>query len=190
MSSTNPELNTTQMQLTRQWLEQVVIGLRLCPFAAQPLLENRVRIHVCNSTTELHLLETLHAELDWLDQQPTAELETTLLVLPDMLTNFADYNQFLDQVDALLSEFSWQGKYQVASFHPQYCFAGVAPEAAENLTNRAPYPILHLIREDSMAAALAHIERPEDIPEQNVRRVTSLRPDEKHQLFPWIFSAS
>ncbi|NOX92498.1 MAG: DUF1415 domain-containing protein [Gammaproteobacteria bacterium] len=178
------------MQLTRQWLEQVVIGLGLCPFAAQPLLENRVRIHVCDSTTELHLLETLHAELDWLDQHPDTELETTLLVLPNMLADFADYNQFLDQVDALLDEFSWHGKYQVASFHPQYCFAGVAPEAAENLTNRAPYPILHLIREDSLAVALAHVERPEEIPAQNIRRVNSLRMDEKYRLFPWIFPLS
>ncbi len=188
MSSTNAELNAIQTQLTRQWLEQVVIGLGFCPFAAQPLLENRVRIQICDSTTELHLLETLHAELDGLDQQSATELETTLLVVPNMLTNFADYNQFLDQADALLDAFSWYGKYQVASFHPQYCFAGVALEAAENLTNRAPYPILHLIREDSLAAVLAHVERPEEIPARNIRRVNSLRTDEKHRLFPWIFS--
>ncbi len=187
MSSTNTEKSATQMQLTRQWLEQVVIGLGLCPFAAQPLLENRVRIQVCDSTTELQLLETLHAELDRLDQQPASELETTLLVLPNMLADFADYNQFLDQVDALLDEFAWHGKYQIASFHPHYCFAGVAPEAAENLTNRAPYPILHLIREDSLATVLAHVERPEDIPAQNIHRVNSLGSDEKHRLFPWVF---
>jgi len=190
ISSTNSELNATQVQLTRQWLEQVVIGLGLCPFAAQPLLENRVRIQVCDSTTELQLLETLYAELDWLDQQPDTELETTLLVSPNMLTNFADYNQFLDQVDTLLDEFSWHGKYQVASFHPQYCFANVAPEAAENLTNRSPYPTLHLIREASLTAALTHIERPEEIPAQNIRRVNSLHSDEKRRLFPWVFSAT
>ncbi len=188
MSSTNPEPNATQIQLTRQWLEQVVIGLGLCPFAAQPLLENRVRIQICDSTTEGHLLETLHAELDWLDQQSAAELETTLLVLSGMLADFADYNQFLNRVDALLAAFSWQGKYQVASFHPQYCFAGVVPEAAENLTNRAPYPILHLIREDSLSAALARTDRPEDIPAQNIRRVNALRTEEVRRLFPWLFS--
>ncbi len=190
MLSTSSEQHATHMQLTRQWLEQVVIGLELCPFAAQPLLENRVRIQVCDSTTEWQLLEALHAELDRLDQHPATELETTLLVLPDMLADFADYNQFLDQVDALLDEFSWYGKYQVASFHPQYCFAGVAPEAAENLTNRAPYPIFHLIREDSLAAVLANVERPEDIPAQNILRVNSLRMDEKHRLFPWVFRLS
>jgi len=189
-SSTNSEPHSPQIQLTRQWLEQVVIGLGLCPFAAQPWLENRVRIHVCDCTTESHLLETLHTELNRLDQQPATELETTLLVLPDMLTDFADYNQFLDQVDALLGAFSWCGTYQIASFHPQYCFAGVAPEASENLTNRAPYPILHIIREDSLASALEHTERPEEIPAQNIRRVTSLRTNEKHRLFPWVFPAT
>jgi len=176
-------------QLTRQWLEQVVIGLGLCPFAAQPVLENRVRIQVANCVTEIDLLETLYEELTLLDQQPASTLETTLLVVPDMLQDFTDYNQFLDRADALLAQFGWEGKYQVASFHPQYCFAGVAPTAAENLTNRSPFPTFHLIREDSLAEAISHYARPEDIPTQNIHRMNALNTKEKQKLFPWIFTA-
>ncbi len=181
-------VNADAEKLTRQWLEQVVIGLGLCPFAAQPMLEKRVRIQVSNCESEFDLLEALHEEFSLLDQQPPTTLETTLLVAPNMLLDFADYNQFLDRVDALLAQFSWEGKYQVASFHPQYCFADVAPEAAENLTNRAPFPIFHLIREDSLAEALAHVAQPEEIPAQNIQRMNTLNEEEKRKLFPWIFS--
>lgn len=186
--SANPELERTQVQLTRQWLEQVVVGLGLCPFAAQPMLEDRVRIKVYPDTTELALLEMLHEELGLLDQEAAHVLETTLLVIPNMLTTFDEYNQFLDRVDALLETFCWNGKYQVASFHPQYCFAGVAADAAENLTNRAPYAILHLIREDSLAAALENFDRPEEIPVRNIERVNALSTSEQRRLFPWLFS--
>jgi len=174
-------------QLTRQWLEQVVVGLGLCPFAAKPLLEEQVRIQVCDCASELDLLEVLHEELSLLDEQPATDIETTLLVMPNMLADFADYNQFLNHVDALLEQFGWEGEYQVASFHPQYCFADVQPDAAENLTNRAPFPILHLIREQSIAKALAHVEHPEEIPAQNIRRVSALSAEERQALFPWLF---
>ncbi len=187
--SANLESESTHAQLTRQWLERVVVGLGLCPFAAQPLLENRVRIKVYSGTTELALLEMLHEELDLLDQQPATAIETTLLVIPNMLNDFDNYNQFLDRVDALLETFCWDGRYQVASFHPQYCFAGVAPQAAENLTNRAPYALLHLIREDSIAAALENVERPEEIPVRNIAQVNALSTNEQRRLFPWLFSA-
>lgn len=182
-------VNADPAQLTRQWLEQVVIGLGLCPFAAQPTLENRVHIQVCHCTTDFDLLKTLHAALTLLDEQSAETVETTLLVIPSMLGDFDDYNQFLDQVDALLAQFGWEGKYQVASFHPQYRFADVTADAAENLTNRAPFPILHLIREDSLAEALANVARPEDIPEHNIRRMNALSAAQKQKLFPWLFAA-
>jgi uncharacterized protein len=182
MSSTNVEA----LRLTRQWLEQVVVGLGLCPFAAKPLLEKRIRIELCDCTNELDLLEKLHDELSLLNERPASELETTLLVMSNMLSDFADYNQFLDRVDALLAQFGWEGQYQVASFHPQYCFAGVDPADAENLTNRSPFPVLHLIREASLAAVLAHVEHPEQIPEDNIRRMHALSAEQRLALFPWL----
>jgi hypothetical protein len=185
-----PSKNTDPVRLTQQWLNEVVIGLGLCPFAAQPVLERRVRIRACDCESELELLETLHEELTLLEQQPAETLETSLLVIPNMLADFADYNQFLDRADALLAQFGWEGKYQIASFHPQYRFADTPPDAAENLTNRAPFATLHLIREQSLTEALAGVEHPEDIPTRNIERMQQLSPEEKRQYFPWLFTAN
>ena len=186
MSSKNAEVE----RLTRQWLNEVVIGLGLCPFAANPTQEQRVRIEVCDCKHEYNLLHALHDELDLLDQETAETLETTLLVIPQMLTDFDDFNQFLDQADALLSEFGWEGEYQIASFHPQYRFADVDAEAAENLTNRAPFPTLHLIREQSLEQVLAQVDHPEAIPARNIDCMNSLSKAEKQQYFPWLFTAS
>ena len=177
----------TPKDQVQQWLEQVVIGLNLCPFAAKPNRNKQIRIQVCDSDTELGLLEMLQAELTSLDENPASELETTLLVIPNMLHEFDDYNQFLDLVDALLDEFEWAGEYQVASFHPQYCFAGVAPDSPENLTNRSPYPLLHIIREASIEAALEHYDDPEGIPERNIEKMHALSEDEKRRLFGYLY---
>lgn len=179
--------NSDPARLTRQWLEQVVIGLGLCPFAAQPTNEDRVRIHVSTAQSDAELLESLQAELILLDQQAASSLETTLLVVPHMLADFADYNQFLDKVDLLLEHFHWTEKYQIASFHPQYRFAGTTEHAAENLTNRSPYPVLHIIREASLTSALQDFAAADEIPARNIKRMESLDEAEKRQLFPWLF---
>lgn len=182
MSEQRPESVAVQ-----QWLEQVVIGLNLCPFAAKPNRNKQIRIQLCDSDTELAVLEMLQAELTALDETPVSELETTLLIIPNLLHDFDDYNQFLDLVDALLDEFEWAGEYQVASFHPQYCFAGVAPDSPENLTNRSPYPLLHIIREASIEAVLEHYDNPKAIPQRNIEKVSALSEDEKRRLFSYLF---
>jgi len=177
-------------QQVQQWLEQVVIGLNLCPFAARPQRNGQVRIQVTAAKTEEALLADLQSELQRLDSTPAATLETSLLVLPEMLQDFLNYNQFLDFADALLVEGGWEGIYQVASFHPDYCFGGVDPDDPENLTNRSPYPILHLIREASLEQAINHYPDPELIPERNIARMGALSMAEKRQLFPYLFSSS
>lgn len=191
VESMKTKSEASQIKAVEQWLEQVVIGLNLCPFASKPYREKQVRIQVCEADTELALLETLQDELRLIDENPPTEpgtgIETTLLVIPNLLQRFDDYNQFLDLVDALLEEFSWTEEYQIASFHPQYCFAGVAPESPENLTNRSPYPLLHIIREASIAAALEHYTDPEGIPERNIEKMKALSEDEKRRLFGYLF---
>jgi len=174
-------------QHVRRWLEQVVVGLNLCPFAARPLRENQLRITVSEARDEESLLSDLHAELALLDEKPTQELQTTLLIAPHMLADFDTYNDLLDLVDALLDQFEWTGIYQVASFHPGYRFADTAAEDSSNLTNRAPYPILHLLREESLDQALESFPDPESIPERNIQRMESLSDDEKRRLFPYLF---
>ena len=180
----------SQIKTVERWLKDVVIGLNLCPFAAKPFGDKRIRIEVFGGDTEAGLLEMLQAEISLIDEQLAEEtgtgIETTLIIIPNMLHNFDTYNQFLDLVDALLDKFSWTGQYQIASFHPQYCFAGTVPESPENLTNRSPYPLLHIIREASIETALQHYPNPENIPDQNIAKMKALSTDDKRRLFPHL----
>lgn len=176
------------VQEVQQWLEQVVIGLKLCPFAAEPLQNQQVRIRVSIAETEDALLTDVQAELMLLDRMHPDELETSILVVPLMLADFGEYNEFLYLVNLLLREFSWNQLYQVASFHPHYCFAGAKPDATENLTNRSPYPLLHILREASVSEAIASFDQAETIPTRNIKTVQKLTPIKKKKLFPYLYS--
>lgn len=167
----------------RQWLEAIVIGLNLCPFSARPYRAGQVRIHVSHATDELELLTELQLELTRLDETPVSELETTLIAVPDMLADFLDYNDFLDRADELLDRYEWSGTYQVASFHPQYQFADTQPEDVENHTNRSPVPLLHLLREDRVEAAVSSHPDVEGIPQRNVERLRGLSAAQRLALF-------
>lgn len=171
------------------WLNTVVIGLNLCPFSVAPTRENRVRFQVTSAIVEEDLLANLTAEMELLDQTPTQKLETTLLIIPDMLRDFFDYTQFLTWAQAQLKRQGWQGVYQLASFHPNYCFAGSNPEDDENLTNRSPYPIIHIIREASLAKVLEYFDGVEEIPTRNRACVEALSIEQKQTLFPYLFGA-
>lgn len=170
-----------------QWLDEVVIGLNLCPFAARPRQEKRVRICVSHATTDEALLDDLQNELERLSDASPQEIETTLLAIPDMLADYEDYNQFLDLVDLWLEQFGWEGDLQVASFHPDYQFADTEADDAGNLTNRSPWPLLHLIREDSLEQALEHFPDVDAIPERNIKRMEALTAEERQRLFPYLF---
>ncbi|MBL4621557.1 MAG: DUF1415 domain-containing protein [Immundisolibacteraceae bacterium] len=160
-------MNTEQIvTITQNWVEQLVVGLNLCPFARAELVNQRIRFEVTQATDESGLLVALKAELLLLDQQPG--VETSLLIHPQAVTEFGDYNQFLNLVDDLVEAGGWQGVYQVASFHPDYQFGGTEPGDAENYTNRSPYPMLHLLREASLERAIEDFGDTEQIPERNI----------------------
>lgn len=165
----------------RAWLEGAVLGLKLCPFAARPYADGQVRLVISEAASPEAVLEALQRELQHLDRTPA--VETTLLVTPHALADFLDYNDFLDPVDALLAEHGGGGVYQVASFHPRYQFAGTLPEDPENYSNRAPYPILHVLREDSLERALAAYPDAEAIPDRNIDTLNRLGADRLRQLF-------
>ena len=169
----------------RQWVETVVVGLNLCPFAARELHGERIRFAVTRAATETELLADLQAEIERLDQAP--DIETTLLIHPRVLQDFADYNQFLETVDALLAATGAEGTYQVASFHPQYQFAGTSSEGVENYTNRSPYPMLHLLREASVEARIAAYPDPEQIPERNIALMQRLGATHLQKLWQACF---
>lgn len=167
---------------TRCWLERVVIHYNLCPFARKPLEAGKVRFAVSATTEPEVLLADLQRELALLRSTDAEEVETTLLIHPLVLNDFLDYNDFLDVVDALIEEEGYEGEIQVASFHPDYQFAGTQPDDAENYTNRSPYPILHLLREDSLEHAIAGYARPEKIPERNIRTLEEAGVERMREL--------
>ena len=178
----------TPENAVRTWLQSIVIDLNLCPFARQPQERGTLRIRVSKSRTEEELLIDLQREMERMQLTPAQELETTLLVITDQLHDFYDYNQFLDAADWLIKKMEWEGVFQVASFHPNYQFAGTAPDAAENYTNRAPYPILHILREESLEQAINHYPDVDSIPERNIVRMNQLSKSQLQKLFPYIDS--
>ncbi|WP_319556216.1 DUF1415 domain-containing protein [uncultured Vibrio sp.] len=180
------DINAITQQVDR-WLNDVVIGLNLCPFAAKPQRNKQIKIFVSEASQEEALLEDILLQLIELSNTEPEKLETTLVVVPNMLDDFWDYNLFIDWVEGLIKQQDWEGIFQVATFHPDYCFGGAEPEDDENLTNRSPYPIFHLIREESMEKVLKHYPDPESIPDTNIARVSALSEEERKTLFPYLF---
>jgi hypothetical protein len=164
----------------RQWVETLVVEMNLCPFAKRELVKNRVRFATTTSITEEQLLIALQAELELLNTDPS--VETTLLIHPGVLRDFYDYNQFLSYADSLLVEMELEGIYQIASFHPDYQFDGATPDAAENYTNRSPYPMLHLIREASLERVIADYPEVDQIPARNIALMNDLGQDKLRAL--------
>jgi hypothetical protein len=169
---TDPGDSDAIIASVRHWVESFVVGLNLCPFAGRELRQERIRFVVTSPTTEAELLASLQAELERLDTDPT--IETTLLIHPRVLQDFDDYNQFLETVDDLLCAMEVDGIYQVASFHPHYQFAGTEIADVENYTNRSPYPLLHLLREQSLERSIASYPDTEQIPLRNIELMKRL----------------
>lgn len=151
---------------TRRWVEQVVVAFNLCPFAKRELVKDRVRFVVSKARDEATLLDELAHELALLNVDEA--VETTLLIHPQVLQDFYHYNDFLEAADELLVDMNLEGVYQVASFHPDYQFGGTEPDDVENYTNRSPYPMLHLLREDSLSEAIDNYPEVDLIPERNI----------------------
>ncbi len=162
----------TPIESTKRWLETMVVGHNLCPFARSPYRANRIRYALTCASTELELLLALQAEIKQLADNKS--IDTTLLIHPGVLEDFYDYNQFLNVVDNYLREEKLEGIYQVASFHPNYQFSGTQPEDAENYSNRSPYPLLHLLRENQVSAAIDGHPNTGDIPTRNIQTLTSI----------------
>ncbi len=167
----------------RRWLERAVIGLNLCPFAKAVYAKDQVRIVVSDASTERALLEQLGEEMVLLRDTSSEQVDTTLLVHPQILQHFLDYNDFLDDADALVELLELDGVLQVASFHPHYQFAGSDPDDIENFSNRSPYPMLHLLREDSVARAVEAFSDPDAIVERNKMTLRKLGHDGWERLF-------
>jgi hypothetical protein len=178
MRKTDPNLDDDAiLAATRRWVEQAVIGLNLCPFAKAVYVKEQVRYVVSPATTPEALLEQLMDELQLLSDTPADKIDTTLLVHPFVLTDFLDYNEFLDVADAAIEDMSLEGELQVASFHPDYQFADTDINDIENFTNRSPYPVLQLLREESIERAVEAFPEAEEIFEKNIATMEKLGHD-------------
>lgn len=159
---------------TEQWLEKAVIGLNLCPFAKAVHVKKQIRYVVSDASTPEALLEQLMDELQHLSDTDAEQVDTTLLIHPWVLENFEDYNEFLDVADAALEDMQLDGELQIASFHPQYQFADTDRNDITNYTNRSPFPILHLLREESVDRAVEAFPEAEQIFEKNIETMEAL----------------
>lgn len=159
---------------TRLWLEKAVIGLNLCPFAKAVYVKNQVRLVVSHARHADDLLEELDRELDRLMATPAQETETTLLIHPTLFEDFLDFNDFLELAEGVVTEHGLDGVVQLASFHPRFQFAGTGPDDIGNYTNRAPFAILHLLREESVERAVAAFPEADAIFEENIKTLEKL----------------
>jgi len=173
------------IEVTRKWVQTVVIDLNLCPFAQREIVKESVRFTVSEANTEEQLLVDLSEELKLIEIDE--QIETTLLIHPFVLENFDAFNQFLYFVDELLLNMNLEGVFQVANFHPHYQFADTEVEDVENFTNRSPYPMLHIIRESSLDKAIDSHPNTNLIPETNNQLMREMGPDKMKAMLRACF---
>jgi len=171
----------TIIKQTKAWLEQIVIGLQLCPFAKHPFSNEQIEYIVCHEKDTEQKLLALISALRQLDDNQT--IETSLIIFTDPRLNFDNYLDLLELANALMDEYDYSGTHQLASFHPDYQFEGTNFNDASNYTNRSPYPMLHCLREKSLEKALQTYPEPEKIPQNNIERTIALGVEHlQHQL--------
>lgn len=173
-------------QLVYQWLDDVVIGLNLCPFAKKPRAQSQIKVCFSNTQNTSILLDEFINELTFLHETSADDTDTTLFVMLEAGKEFSAYLDFLDIAQMTLENFGFDGVFQLASFHPEYQFDGTEPSDRENYTNRSPAPIIHIIRESSMTRALKQYPNPELIPERNIEVIEGLSDSQISTLFPAI----
>jgi len=159
---------------TRAWVNRAVVGLNLCPFAKAAQVKDQIRYVVSDAADEEALLRALCDEMQRLVDTPAAQIETTLLIHPGVLSNFGDFNDFLAVAEAAVDEMGLEGVLQVAAFHPDFQFGGTEVNDITNATNRAPWPTLHLLREESITRAVDSFPDPDSIYETNMRTMETL----------------
>jgi hypothetical protein len=156
----------TIIQSVKSWLENVIIEFNFCPFAKREFVNQTIHYEVSDSNDLESRLTSLETQFKLLGLDNT--IETSLIIFPKYLESFFDYIDFLTLANELLIQLNYEGVYQLASFHPDYCFDGVKQNDASNYTNRSPFPIIHILREKSLERALDNFKSPEEIPQRNI----------------------
>ncbi len=159
---------------TKSWIEKFVIGLNLCPFANHPFVNNRIRYRLEETNDLEKLVATFIEELEFLQKKSNHELETTFIIHPNLLNDFLDYNDFQEVINAILEKYDLEGVLQVAMFHPDFQFAGEDLDAPSNYVTRSPFPMLHILREESVEKAIHSHSNTNLIPEENIQKMNDL----------------
>ena len=170
------------LKITKAWIQELVIGLNLCPFAQRPFATDKIRFILMEEVELEELVEKVLQEALYLSQVDTMRVETTIIIHPDLLLEFELYLDAIALLEDLLKQLKLEGIIQIASFHPDYQFEGTKFDDVENYTNRAPFPLIHLLREDLMEAALENYPNPEQIPERNIKKMQELGKDKVKEL--------
>ena len=166
--------NEIALKRTKNWLEDFVLGLNLCPFARHPFRNEKVHYVVYEGDNLENLTQIVVKELDFLNRVTPAVVETTLIILLDALKDFDEYLDFLEVVEFVVEKLDMDVAFQIASFHPSYQFDGTDETDSENYTNRSPFPMLHLLREDSVTRAVEAFPEVGDIPARNIQTMNDL----------------
>lgn len=182
-NNSNIDITNQILAKTQQWLQQIVIGLNFCPFAKQPYDKGLVDFSVSKAQDLEGLVLEIYEKFQFMNDIPEMECETLLIIVPKLLSNFNEYNQFLDVVDTMIMEYGWEGVFQIASFHPDYQFSGTKKEDVTNFTNRAPYPIFHILRESSVQRAVTSQAHIDAIIERNQVTLRELSEERLKSLF-------
>jgi len=165
-------------QQTRAWLDAFVVGLNLCPFAKPVLAADTLRLAIAAGSDTEQLARSFLQELDLLQQSAESEIATTLLIVPEGLALFDDYLDFVELANQMIEQVGLLGTVQLATFHPDYCFEGEPADGVSHYTNRSPYPMLHLLREEMVEAAIAAHPDADDVPARNIERLEALGRDQ------------
>ncbi|MCX6293809.1 MAG: DUF1415 domain-containing protein [Sphingobacteriales bacterium] len=164
--------STDIIDTTKSWIEKIVIGLNFCPFAAQPFKSNSIHYEVIAESNLNVVLGEFSKVCNQLLEDET--IETSLIILSEHFDDFEQYLDMIDLCEQLLIMENLEGVFQVASFHPQYLFAGSNESDASNYTNRSPFPMIHILREYSLTTAIdKHIDV-DAIPENNIKNARNL----------------
>lgn len=171
-SKTMSDLHTLIAQHTLDWVRSFIMEYNICPFAKGPVNKGQLKIHVSETKKKAQALEELMSEIFILDENP--KIETTLIVFANSFKDFFTYLDFVTLAERLIIELDYEGIYQIATFHPDYYFEDTEPDDVSNFTNRSPYPMVHLLREDSLEKAIAAYGDTSKIPERNIATMQQL----------------
>lgn len=180
------ENNSLVLEQSKQWVEKVVMGINLCPFAAPVIKQKTLHYQISDAKRDQHRAEDFLMALDQIQNADEDEIATTLLIYPKGLEDFEHYLDLLDFLQQLLEESGLDGEFQLASFHPEYLFEGVDEQDRSHWTNRSPYPMVHIIREGQMTQALANYKDADQIPERNIERLREMDQQQLAELYPHL----